>query len=221
MTTVREGQSVTYHLATKLSVPSRNEEQVIEVARVELKPDFCYMAVPVLTRHVYRLANLTNTSEYVLLPGEATMYSGDDFVGRMDVPLVAIGEQFTAGFGVDPQLQVVREMMDKQRSQQGGNQVLKYDYRILVSSYKPKAVKVQVWERLPRSETETINVSVVKTTPELCADPLYLREKKPHNILRWDLEVKPGMSGEWAIPIDYSFRVELDKNMVIGGFLSK
>ena len=62
---------------------------------------------------------------------------------------------------------------------------------------------------------------MVKTTPELCADPLYLREKKPHNILRWDLEVKPGNSGEKAVSIDYSFRVELDKNMVIGGFLSK
>src|SRR5262249_19141966 len=102
-----EGQSVTYHLPSKLSVPSRNEEQVIEVARVDLKPEFCYKAVPVLTRHVYRLANMTNTSEYVLLPGEATMYNGEDFVGRMDVPLVAIGEQFTAGFGVDPQLQVI------------------------------------------------------------------------------------------------------------------
>ena len=107
------------------------------------------------------------------------------------------------------------------RTQQGGNQVLKYDYRILVSSYKAKPVKVQVWERLPRSETETLNVTVVKTSPELCSDPLYAREKKPHNILRWDLKVEPGMSGEKAVPISYEFKVEMDKNMVIGGFLSK
>src|SRR5439155_17355078 len=174
-----EGQSVTYRLDRKLSVPSRNEEHVIEMTRLELKPEFCYKAIPVLTRHVYRQANLTNTSEIVLLPGEATMYNGDDFVGRMDLPLVAIGEQFTAGFGVDPQLQVQREMMDKSRTQQGGNQVLKYDYRILVSSYKTKPVKVQVWERLPRSETETVNVTVIKTEPKLCEDALYVREKKP------------------------------------------
>ncbi len=218
---VREGQSVTYHLTNKLSVPSRNEEQVIEVTRLELKPEFCYMAVPVLTRHVYRQANLNNTSETVLLPGEATMYNGDDFVGRMDVPLVAIGETFTAGFGVDPQLQVQREMIDKNRTQQGGNQVLKYDYRILVSSYKAKPVKVQLWERLPRSETETLNVTVLKTEPELCSEALYVREKKPHNILRWDLKVEPGMSGEKAVAVNFQFKVEMDKNMVIGGFLSK
>ena len=66
------------------------------------------------------------------------MYHGNDFVGRMNLPLVAIGEQFTVGFGVEPQLQVQRQMMDKTRTMQGGNQVLKYEYRILVSSYKQR-----------------------------------------------------------------------------------
>src|SRR5262249_45155293 len=104
--TFQEGQSVTYHLNSRFTVPSRNDEQVLEVARVPMEPEYFYKAVPVLTTHVYRLANLTNKSKYVLLPGEATMYLGTDFVGRMDLPLVAIGEQLTAGFGIDPQLQV-------------------------------------------------------------------------------------------------------------------
>ena len=112
-------------------------------------------------------------------------------------------------------------MVDQTRSTQGGNQVLKYDYRILVSSYKTKAVKVQLMERLPRSETETLNVTVLKSEPELCKDPLYEREKKPHNILRWDLKVEPGMTGEKAIAVSFQFKVEMDKNMIIGGFLSK
>ena len=136
----REGPSVTYHLKARLTVPSRNDQQLIEVARIELTPDYFYKAVPVLTPHVYRLATLTNTSEYVLLPGEATMYQGTDFVGRMNLPLVAIGEQFTVGFGVDPQLQVARELVDKTRTVQGGNQVHTYEYRIRVSSYKPAPV---------------------------------------------------------------------------------
>src|SRR5262249_21825211 len=132
----KEGPTVTYHLPPRVTVPSRNDEQIIEVARLALKPDSFYKALPVLTAHVYRLATVTNTSAYVLLPGEATMYRGSDFVGRANLPLVVIGEQFTAGFGVDPQLQVVRQMTDKTRTTQGDNQVLKYQYRLLVSSYK-------------------------------------------------------------------------------------
>ena len=172
---MREGPTVTYHISTPLAVPSRTEEQVIEVARIELAPEFYYKAVPLLTTHVYRLADLVNKSNYVLLPGEATMYIGSDFVGQMSLPLVAIGEQFTAGFGVDPQLQVTRQMIDKSHTTQGGNQMLRYEYRILVSNYKNEKVKLQVWDRLPQAETDAVTVSILKSTPELSKDPAYLR----------------------------------------------
>ncbi len=219
---VEDGPSVTYNLGPKLSVPSRNDEQVVEVAKLKLQPKFYYKAVPVLSRSVYRLADLVNDSQIVLLPGEATMYQGTDFVGRMRLPLVAVGEEFTAGFGVDPQLQVQRQMLDKERKTQGGNQVLKYEYRILVSSYKKDKVAVQIWDRLPHSgETEAANVILAKSSPELSKDKLYEREQRPSNLLRWDLELEPGMSGEHALAIHYEFRLELDKMKVIQNVLSR
>jgi hypothetical protein len=216
-----EGPSVSYHLPARLSVPSRNDEQVLEVTRIDMAPDYFYKAVPVLTPHVYRQANLTNKSKYVLLPGEATMYNGTDFVGRMNLPLVAIGETFTAGFGTDPQLQVNRQMMDKARTMQGGNQILRYEYRLMISSYKPEKVKLQLWDRLPQAENETMGVNLVKTAPEVSKDPLYQREERTHNLLRWDLDVDPTMNGEKALAVQYEFKLELDKQMTIGSFSSK
>jgi hypothetical protein len=216
-----EGPSITYELASALSIPSRNDEQVIEIARVEVAPQYYYKAVPVLTSHVYRLADLTNTSKYVLLPGEATMYIGSDFVGRAELPLVAVGEQFTAGFGVDPQLQVQRQLLDKSRTNQGDNQVWRYEYRILVSSYKSEAVKLQLWDRLPHGESEAVGVSLVKTMPLLSTDPLYVRESRPNNLLRWDLTVEPGKNGEKAVAVNYDFKLELGRQMVIGNILAK
>jgi len=216
----REGPSVAFHLSTKLTVPSRAEEQVLEVARIEMPPEYYYKAVPLLTSHVYRLAELTNRSEYILLPGDATMYIGSDFVGQMNLPLVAIGEKFTAGFGADPQLQVQRSMTDKARTTQGGNQALKYDFRILVSSYKSERIKLQVWDRLPHPETDAVSVSIQKTTPELSKDALYLREQRPNNLLRWDVSVDPGMNGEKAMSITYDFKLELDRQMTISSFQS-
>jgi uncharacterized protein (TIGR02231 family) len=177
--------------------------------------------VPVLNHHVYRLADVVNKSSHILLPGEATMYQGADFVGRMPMPLVAIGEEFTAGFGVDTQLQVQRQMTDQTRTTQGGNQVLKYDYRILVSSFKSEPVKLQVWDRLPKGETESVGVSLLKSSPELSKDGLYLRESRPNNLLRWDVEVAPNCNGEKAVPITYEFRMELDRQMAITGFQSR
>jgi uncharacterized protein (TIGR02231 family) len=217
----KEGPTVTYKLKSRFSVPSRNDEQVIEMARFPLKPDYFYKAVPVLTQQVYRQANLTNDSTHVLLPGEATMYHEKDFVGRMRLPLVAIGEQFTIGFGAEPQLQVQRVMTSKTRAMQGGNQILAYEYRILLSSYKPEKVKLQLWDRLPRGENETVGVTLIKATPEVSQDVLYQREERPNNLLRWDLEMDPAMNGEKALSVNYEFKLELDKQMTIGSVQSK
>jgi uncharacterized protein (TIGR02231 family) len=216
----REGPSVSYHLGTPLTVPSRNDDQIIEVTRFEVAPEYYYKAVPVLTPLVYRLADLTNKSKYVLLPGEATMYLDNDFVGQMNLPLVAVGEQFTAAFGVDPQLQVQRQMIDKARTVQGGNQSLRYDYRILISSYKPEKVKLQVWDRLPHADNESVGVNLLKSTPDLSKDALYLREQRPNNLLRWDVQVDPSMTGEKALAIAYEFKLELDRQMTISSFQS-
>lgn len=212
----KEGPSVSYHLATRMTVPSRNDQQLVEVARIELSPDYFYKTVPVISPHVYRLAELTNRTQYVLLPGEATMYVGTDFVGRMRLPLVAIGEKFTAGFGVDPQVQVDRELVSKTRSIQGGNQVQTYQYRLRISSYKQSPVNLQVWDRLPHGQNEAVAVELVSTTPALSQDAEYLRVDRPKNLLRWDLTIKPDESSAATSTIDYEFKLQYDRNLAIG-----
>jgi uncharacterized protein (TIGR02231 family) len=216
---IREGPSVTYALNSRLTLPSRSEEQNLEVTRIDMQPDYYYKAVPILTPHVYRLANLTNKSNYVILPGDATLYVGNDFVGQMSLPLVAVGEPFAVGFGVDPQLQVQRQMASQKRSVEGGSQVVDYQYVLRVSSYKAEPVRMQVWDRLPHAEAETVGVTLVKTAPELCAtDELYLREQRPNNLLRWDVVVEPGMNGKKAMEIGYEFRMAHDRQMAIASF---
>lgn len=216
------GPSVTYRLRDKISLPSRNDDQVLEITKLELTPKFYYKAVPILTPHVYKLADLTNATEYILLPGEATMYIGTDFVGQTRLPLVAIGKPFTVGFGADPQLQVQRKLIDKTQAPQGGNQVLTFEYRILLSSYKTNTVDVQVWDRMPHAEAmQTIAVSLVKVEPALSADPLYLRDERPKNLLRWDVKLEPKDNGEKALAIEYEYKIEFDRNVNIGAFLAK
>ncbi len=216
-----EGPSVTYRLKGQLSLPSRNDAQIMEVTRLQLSPDYYYKAVPVLTPHVYRQADLTNKSEYVLFPGEATMYIGSDFVGRQQLPLVAIGKPFAVSFGVDPQIQVQRTLVNKNRVTSGGNQVHSFDYRLLVNSYKTEPVKVQVWDRLPKGEAQAIAVSLVSQKPDLSGDAIYVREDRPKNLLRWDVIVQPTQNGEKALTIDYAYKLELDKQMGIGTVVAK
>lgn len=218
---VREGQSVTFHLERKLSIPWRDDEQVIEVTRTPLQAEFFYKAVPVLTEHVYRLASLTNNGKYVILPGEATMYVGNDFVGRATLPLVATGQTFTAGFGVDPQIQVKRELVEKTRSVQGGNQVQKFDYRITLSSYKPEPARVELWDRTPYAEGEAISIAMQNSAPALSKDEAYARDQQPKGLLRWDLTLEPNTSGAKATRVTYQYKMEYAKDSAIGNIFNR
>ena len=209
------GPSVTHHLAGRLSIPSRREAQLVEVTRFAMTPEFFARAVPVLSPRVYRLAKLTNTGDTVILPGEATMYVGRDFVGRMTLPQVAVGEPFTVGFGVDPQLQIGRRLAKKTQAVQGGNQVQTYEFRIVARNFRSTPVTLQVWDRLPKPESSAVAVSLTEARPELSGDALYNRVIRPDNLLRWDLTVPGGTVGEKALTITYQFRLEYAKEMAV------
>lgn len=209
------GPSVTHHLPGRLTIPSRQEAQLVEVTRFAMTPEFFARAVPVLSPRVYRLAKLTNSGDTVILPGEATMYVGSDFVGRMALPQVAVGEPFTVGFGVDPQLQIGRRLAKKTQAVQGGNQVQSYEFRLVARNFRPTPVTLQVWDRLPKPQSPAVAVSLTEAKPELSGDVLYNRVQRPDNLLRWDLTVPPGTVGEKALTITYQFRLEYAKEMAI------
>ena len=81
---------------------------------------------------------------------------------------------------------------------------------------------VQVWDRMPHAETAmTLAINLTNPKPELSTDPLYVRDEKTRGILRWDVTIDPKQNGEKALAIDYEFKMELDKNVNIGGFLAK
>jgi hypothetical protein len=216
----KDGPSVTFPIAGHLDVPSRRDPQLLEVARVDLPAEYHAKAVPVLTPRVYRLARLTNTSDFVLLPGEATVYVGGDFVGRMRLPLVAAGEPFIAGFGVDPQIQVSRRLVRKSRSVQGGNQIFSYEFRIGLRNYRANPVKVQLWDRMPKPQGEAVAVSLVKTSAELSSDAHYQRAARTDNLLRWDVEVPQGTVGDKTIYLNYEFRLEYARDLPQPRFVS-
>lgn len=217
-----EGQSVTYKLDGTVTVPWRDEEQLLEIARVEFDPEVYYKAVPVLTPNVYRVASLTNPADrgLVLLPGPAGVYLGGDFVGRTALPLVAAGQQFEVGLGVDPQLTITRELIDRDAEVRGGNQVRRVAYLVRIESFKEEAVPVRLWERLPtppQDNARSIAIELVEGADRLSEDAEYLRTERPDGLLRWDLTVAPNEPTE----VRFAYTLAFDRTLEIGGFETK
>ncbi|MBA7617958.1 hypothetical protein ES703_25276 [subsurface metagenome] len=212
-----EGVSVTYELPGKLTLPSRTDQQLVTIATITAGADFTLLATPLLTDYVYLQAELLNDSDTILLAGQASMFRNGEFVGKSQLPIVTIGEKFTAGFGIDSQVQVARELEDKKSRIQGGNRIDTYHYRIALSNYKKTEVKLRLLDRLPYSDDDSIKIELQeeKTEPELSKDGEYLRTARKKGILRWDLSLAPNTVDEDATIVKYSFTMEYDKNMQI------
>lgn len=210
-----EGVSVMYRIPGKLTLPSRSDQQLLTIAIIPSKADFTLMATPLLTDYVYLQGEILNDSDTILLPGPASTYRDGQFVGKAQMDLVTIGQKFTTGFGVDSQIQVTREFKDKKVDTLWGNRIDDHKYRIEISNYKTKPVKLRLLERLPYTENPNIEILLKKPSLALSTDKEYVRTSKKKGMLRWDLTLKPQTSGEKTTVIEYGFTMKYDNDMQV------
>jgi predicted transport protein len=210
-----EGVSVMYKLKGKLSLPSRTEQQILSIASFDCPAQFVFVASPVLTDYVYLQADITNTGDIILLPGPASMFRNGEFVGRSDMKLVTSGQTFTAGFGIDSQIQVVREFTDKKTDTLLGSRYHEQNYRFAISNYKNVPIKLRLLDRIPYTENESLAVNIKDLSHPLSTDAEYLRAEKPKGLLRWDLVIDPNTVADKATIMTYSYTMKHDKTQVV------
>ena len=208
-----EGVSVMYRIPGRLTLPSRNEQQLLSIAAITAKAEFTLLATPLLTDYVYMQGELLNDSNTILLPGPASSYRDDEFVGKTQMRLVTIGQKFTAGFGVDSQVQVTREFKDKKTETLWGNRVDEQKYKIEISNYKTTPVKLRLLERLPYTENPNIEILLTNTSHSLSTDKEYTKTQKDKGILRWDIVLSPSTSGDKTTVVEYSYTMKYDNDM--------
>lgn len=216
---VEEGLSVIYKLSGTTSVPSRTDRQLIQIASVPLKATFAKVASPVLTPFVYDEAKVTNESGMVLLAGPLTAYSGGSFVGNGELPTVAAGQSFAVGFGIDSSLRAQRDLIERTETVQGGNKLVEVAYRLSVENFGVTPVKVQLADRLPVGRDNEIRVTLLSSTlpaKQEESDRPGAKDKKT-GVVRWELDVPAQAIAAKAASVEYKFKMEFDKQMMVVG----
>ena len=207
---------LSYRLPNKVTLTSRNSQQMVRIIQSELPGDFYHVATPVLTNYVYREAELSNNGDADFLAGPINVYLDGRFVGRGEIPTVARGQSFVIGFGADSQLRTRREMVEKSTNINGGNRELTVDYRLVVENYKEAPVNVRVTDRLPKPvKKRDIRITMLKPEQTLSTDAVYVRMDRPLGILRWDAEVPARAIGDEVHEIEYSYSMEFDRKFQV------
>ena len=73
----------------------------------------------------------------------------------------------------------------------GGGRRTTYDYRLAVENGAGKAIRLELWDRMPVSRAEQIAVELVDPSHPLATDTDYIEEQRPRGLLKWLLNVPP------------------------------
>lgn len=204
----QEGAAVTFTVAQPTDVPSDGSPHKTAVATLSLTPELDYLTTPKLVPAAYRRATITNDTEFILLPGPANIFYGDEFVGTTQLKHVAPNEEFKVFLGADDRIKVERKLVTRQVDKRllGDRRRLRYAYQIEVKNLCQRAEKVFVQDQLPVSGHEEIKVREEEIVPRP-------DKKTDLGILEWELTMEPGQETK----LTFEFTVEHPRNLTVTG----
>lgn len=166
-----------------------------------------YVAAPIVSESVFLRGDMTNSSAFQLLPGNAQVFMGGDFIGDTAMPSVAPKDEFKVFFGPDRALRATREVLSKNTGSSGlfgGSTVTTWNDRITLDNGSGREVNVELYDRRPISLNEKIDVKVSIVAPALSTDKPYVDGRMTQGILRWDLKVPASARGPKATTVSWT-----------------
>jgi len=206
------GEAVVYKIEKPSDIPSEEETpKKLTIGKFELPVDIRYLTIPKIVPEVYTKAKITNSSEFMFLPGDVSLFSDAEFIGTSTIGNVAPTEKFDFSLGITKAIKVKRGLTKRDVVSSGvmhKEKRIKYAYRIKIENNKKNDVKVTVKDQLPVSTHEKIKVDGVGYSEG--NDPT---KKNDMGILEWTF-ILP--SGKKRL-IDFEFALVYPVDMTIEG----
>lgn len=164
------GTALIFRVGHAVDIPSDNSPHKTTIARDRLPCEFDYVSAPVLEENAHLRATITNTTERVLLKGDASIFLDSEYVGTTKVKMTAPNEQFQIFLGIDDAIKIKREpierVVDKGNLLQNDLRRSTYAYLITVHNYAATPRKIVIQDHLPVPQHERIKVKVLQIQPQ-------------------------------------------------------
>ncbi len=163
------GISLQYVVPVRVSLNSGEPAKKLQLHDANLSADFGYYAVPRIRAQAFLTGKMVNTTDFVLLDGEANTYVGDEFTGTTWLDAAAPQESTEVSFGIDERVKVTRELVKSFKTRVGlftKNEKLEFWYRTTVENLHPEPVEIKLVELVPVSKQKEIKVSVSSVEPK-------------------------------------------------------
>jgi uncharacterized protein (TIGR02231 family) len=202
------GAAVTYLAPGTVSVPADGAPHKVTVAEFTLPPELDYVAAPSRVEAAYRRAKVRNDSPFLLLPGAANLFAGEEFIGTTRLDLTPPQGEIELYLGVDDRIKLKRELKRREVDKRfiGGKRRTLYGYEIVTENLLPVEAHITIHDQMPLARHEDIKVRLDSS------DPRPTRQTEL-NLLDWEFTLSPGEKRT----IRFDFSVEHPQTMEVVG----
>lgn len=184
-----QGLSVQFAVEHPSDIRGDGTPSRLVIAESRLNARLAYRTVPKLLPYVFRVAELTNSSGYPLLPGALDAFRKGQFLARYELAHVANGARFQLTFGLEDRLKVKRAVVEElatDRGVFGSTRRHRFVYRFELANYLDHPDELELAEHIPVSELDEIKVSLAPQT----SGGYQLNSED--GIVTWRMPLRPG-----------------------------
>lgn len=180
-----------FRIAGTVSVKNGAGAKKVLIGTEKIEPTVKVVTVPKSRAAAFVNAGFTLDSDAALLPGEVSLYRDGVFIGKGHLPLIADGEEYNLGFGVDDAIKVSRISVKREKGETGlltSSNTDEQHFRITIKNLRKEPVTVTAFDQIPYSEDEKIVVEMLPLTTQ----PVEINHENRRGILAWDVTLQPG-----------------------------
>ena len=190
-----QGLSQTYSLPTPATLYSaQSGGGTFALAPLDLTPKLSVRAVPLFDDAGYLIADLTNDSGEMLIPGRVDLYRDGTRIGATTIPTLVDGAEHELAFGAIDGIKVSRVLLDRNEGDRGVIRKSNEEVtaaRLTVENLTGRAWPVEVRDRVSVSEQEDLEIAWQATPAPDAQDVEDMR-----GVLAWYVDLEAGQTWE-------------------------
>ncbi len=193
-----------YRIEKPYTISADGKPHFVPIGTDTFEGEFSYAAIPSRSPYAYLQAKVENTADKSFTGGSASIFLSGRFVSRVSIPDWAPGEEIEMPLGIDENVSVERKLLNKKTETFLGKTTVSYKWKISVANNLNKNTLLKLYEPIPQSRHEDIEVKVTSTDPEPS-------ETEQGGKARWDIELDRGEKQE--ITLGYKIKYPSDKKV--------
>lgn len=158
--------SMEFTPSAKYTIPTDQKIRQISFNRENIPASYEYYCVPKLSTSAFLTARIADWGKYYLLPGEASIYFADSYVGKTNFSLNNASDTLNLSLGKDNKIIIKRDIIKDYTETKflSRNIIRDYAFEISLLNNRSEPITINIQDQVPVSTHEDIEVKIADTS---------------------------------------------------------